>query len=136
MLVLVGGAVALSSGCGGREDEGTIVRPGCDEAWNAPGNEANRKLVADSGGAAWSVEVSGWTGISDPVPGSDVDEDDLRQEGCGYVFFTLRLWMSLGGEWDESGSLRWQEGIARGVRGSEQRQFETTATVSPGGTIH
>ena len=79
--------------------------------------------------------MSRWTGISDPAPGSGLSEDDLREDGCGYTFFTSERWLSMGGTWDETGSLRWQPEIERGGRTAGQRTFEATATVAPDGTI-
>ena len=81
------------------------------------------------------VEASRWTGIGALAPESDLSEDELTQEGCTYMFFTMRKWMSMGGEWDDTGTLRWQPGTRRGVRKPGQRRFRATATVAADGTL-
>jgi hypothetical protein len=127
--------VVLSlSACGGAQT-GSVGPPSCEAAWNAPDNQAHRDLVVASGGPAWQVEVSRWTGIVEPAPGSSVTEDELRQDGCGYMFFTDERWLSFGGEWTDDGVLQWEPKTARGARTPEQRQFEATATIAPDGTI-
>jgi hypothetical protein len=134
-VLLVGavGGILAATGCGGSAASLPDIRSSCKAAWNAPGNEANRKAVAASGGgAAWEIEVSRWTGIGDPL---DPQTDPVTQEGCAYTFFTSERWMSMSGAWDETGALHWQSEIEQGARTPGQRSFTPTATVAADGTI-
>lgn len=121
--------IALASGCTGSGDStpgspkaAAPVSHGtsgdCVDAWNAPGNSANRSAAAAKHDG-WSVTLSEWV-IGHPAP--DPSGDDLIGEGCSYFFYSSTHWRSYSGGWEADGDLRW--GMPHGGGGrrtSEQR---------------
>ena len=124
--------VALVSGCtsgsdstpGSRQAAAPVSRGAsgdCVQAWNAPGNSANRSAAAAKHDG-WAVSLSEWM-IDHPTP--DPSGNDLIGEGCSYFFSSPTHWRSYSGGWEADGDLRWGMPHEGGGRRRPEQQIQS-----------
>lgn len=103
----------------------------CVDAWNAPGNSANRSAAAKHDG--WSVSLSEWV-IDHATP--DPSGDDLIGEGCSYFFSSSTHWRNYSGGWEADGDLRWGSPPGGGGRRTAEQQIQPpNAILQPQGRL-
>ena len=128
--VLLVALTALLAACSTGSEEAPNVKPAapvsrgaggdCVEAWNSPGNEANRSAAAAKH-KGWSVELSEWrVDHSAPNPSGD----DLVGAGCSFFFSSPTHWRSYSGGWEADGDLRWDRPPSNGGRRTPEQQLQ------------
>lgn len=132
-------SAALLTGCGGaaQPEARRAAAPArdCLAAWNASGNEANRRRVADEGFEA--ARVDEFVQIGYLAEGaSEQQRGEARREGCSYLFHDDRRFMSVSGTW-QGGGMRW--GVLPELTGSwsaeQEASADDTARVLPDGRL-
>jgi hypothetical protein len=132
------GVLAALGGCGSSpapEQSPAASAPGdCFAAWNAGGNESNRRWVAREGFRAARVEE--FVQIADFAEGAPEGERATgRAEGCSYLFHTDTRFASVSGTW-EGERIRW--GALPGLSGRWSSQHQAppdNARVLADGTL-
>jgi hypothetical protein len=119
-------SAALLTGCGGAaqpEARQVAAAGDCLAAWNASGNEANRRRVADEGFE--EARVDEFVQIGYFAEGaSEQQRGEARREGCSYLFHDDRRYLSVSGTWQGDG-LRW--GVLPELSGPWSAEQEASA---------
>jgi hypothetical protein len=132
-------SAALLTGCGGaaQPDVRRAARPAgdCLAAWNAAGNEENRRRVADEGFEA--ARVGEFVQIGYFAEGaSEQQRGEARREGCSYLFHDDRRYLSVSGTW-QAGRIRW--GVQPELSGlwsaEQEANADDSARVLPDGRL-
>lgn len=113
----------VGAGCHGSEpSERRSVVPShdCLDAWNAPGNEANRAALL---GSAFRVgQSSNWQAVADFGAGVKPHDGEARSFGCSFLFHSGTRFVSFSGTW-QGQTIVWNpRQTLSGRWGAEQQQ--------------
>ena len=132
-------SAALLTGCGGtaQPEARRAAAPAgdCLAAWNAAGNEENRRRIADEGFEEARVgEFVQFGYFADGA--SEQQRGEARREGCSYLFHDDRRYLSVSGTWQGDEIRLSMQPELSGPWGAEQEaSADDTARVLPDGRL-
>lgn len=127
----------VGAGCHGaepNEPRSLVPSRDCLDAWIAPGNEANRAALLESGFRVG--QWSNWQVVADFGPRARPPDDEARSFGCSFLFHSSTRFVSFSGIW-EGRTTVWnpRQTLSRRWGAGQQQNARDDVQVTRGGGI-